>query len=266
MVSLLDRLSGIFGGSSSQVGAPAASAANRFSRQAIEELRAQFAPFGEAGAAALPSVVQASTAGGLAERLKEILETDIFGSLVEEQARSVEGQLSAGGLTRSGTALAEASSIPTDIALKIEALLAGRSQDLAFGAQGAGAQTSANVASLLGQQGQNISSGILTDAQARAAGGQNLVNVATTAAGIFFSDPALKENIEIVSTIGDLDLCQWDWIPETKGTMIEKYGTLGFMADEVKEKYPQHVSDFCGFMVIDYPSLLDELEAQPWLV
>ena len=263
-MGLLDTLSGIFGGSSSQVGGEAARETGRFSQRAINELREQFAPFAEAGAVALPEVVQGITAGGLGERLEEIFGTDIFNRLVEERTGAVEGQLAAGGLTRSGTAIAEAASIPTDIGLALESLLTGRSQDLAFGAQGAGATTSTNIANLLSRQGQDVASGILTDAQARAAGGQNLVNVATTAAGIFFSDPALKENIEIISQIGNLDLCQWDWIPETKGTMIEKYGTMGFMADEVKEKYPQHVSDFCGFMVIDYPSILDELKAGPW--
>lgn len=262
----MDILSSIFGGSSSQVGGQAAGQANVLSQQAIDEIRQQQIPFAEAGALALPEVLQGITPEGLSGRLSEILGTDVFQDLLGERTRAVEGQLAAGGLTRSGTAIEAAAQIPTDIALGLESLLTGRATDLAFGAQGAGSQASANIAGLLTQQGQNVASGILTDAQARAAGGQNLVNLATTAAGIFFSDPALKENIEQISHIGDLGLFEWDWRPETKGTMIEKYGTTGFMADEVREKYPHHVSDFCGFMVIDYPSLLDELEAQIWLV
>lgn len=263
-MGLLNTISGIFGGSSAQVGGEAGREANVFSQRAIDELRQQFAPFKEAGAVALPEVIQGITASGLGERLEEIFGTDIFNQLVEEQTSAVEGQLAAGGLTRSGAAISEAAAIPTDLALKLEQLLTSRATGLAFGAQGAGAETSLNVANLLSQQGQNIASGILTDAQARAAGAQNLVNLTTTAAGIFFSDPSLKENIERISHIGDLDLYQWDWIDKAKGTMIEKCGTVGFMADEVQEKYPQHVSDYCGFMVVDYPSLLDELEAQKW--
>lgn len=264
-MGLLDSLSAVFGGSSSQVGAPAAAQSSRFIKQAIEELRGQQAPFAAAGELALPEVIQGISAGGLGERLSEIFGTDVFEDLVGERTRAVEGQLAAGGLTRSGTAISEAAAIPTDIGLALESLLTGRATDLAFGAQGAGAQTSANIANLLTRQGADVASGILTDAQARAAGGQNLVNLATTAAGIFFSDPVLKENVEQISHIGDLALYEWDWIPETKDTMIAKYGTTGFMADEVLEKYPHHVSEFCGFLVIDYPSLLDELEAAPWL-
>ena len=43
-------------------------------------------------------------------------------------------------------------------------------------------------------------------------------------------------------------------------TAIIQNLVTGFMADEVAIKYPQHVAEFCGFMVIDYPALLDELE------
>ena len=78
---------------------------------------------------------------------------------------------------------------------------------------------------------------------------------------LFFSDPVLKMNVEKVSDIGPLSLVQWDWIPETEGTLIEGCGTLGFMADEVEKHYPHRVSEFCGLMVIDYPGLLDDLEA-----
>jgi len=42
--------------------------------------------------------------------------------------------------------------------------------------------------------------------------------------------------------------------------MIEKCSTLGFMATDVIERFPQHVYDFCGLMTIDYPSLLEELQ------
>lgn len=260
----MNILRDVFGGSRTQVGGQAAGQANVLSQQAIEEIRQQQLPFAEAGALALPEVLQGITPEGLSARLEEILGGDVFETLRGERTRAVEGQLAAGGLTRSGTAIEAAAQIPTDIALGLESLLTGRATDLAFGAQGAGAAASANIANLLTQQGQNIASGIITDAQARAAGGQNLVNLATTAAGIFFgaSDPALKENIEQISHIGDLPLYEWDWIPETKGTIIEKMPTIGFMAPEVKEKYPHHVGEFGGFMVLNYPALLDELEAE----
>lgn len=265
----------LFGGGGGGAGAGSAAAANALSQQGIEEIRRQFnlsrediAPFIEAGVGALPDVIQGTTAGGLEERLGQIFGTDVFKNLVGERTRAVEGQLGAGGLTRSGTAIKQAAAIPTDIGLALESLLSGRAQSLAgqgqsatFGQAQLGAQTSGSIANILSQQGQNIASGILADQQASAAGTEQLVNIATTAASIFFSDPALKENIEQISHIGDLTLYEWDWIEGAKGTMIEKCGTIGFMADEVKEKYPQHVGECGGFMTIDYLALLNELEA-----
>jgi len=275
-MGLVSQLGNIFTGSQgAKAATQAAGQANIFSQMGVDELRQQFgatqeqlAPFIQAGTGALPGVVQGTTAGGLDERLAEIFGTDIFETLRGERTRAVEGQLAAGGLTRSGTALEEAAAIPTDIGMMIEQLLSGRATGLAgMGQQTAlnvgqlGGQAAAGAAGLFEQQGQNVASGILGAQQARAAGTENLVNLATTAASIFFSDPALKTDIKPISHIGDLNLYTWDWIPEAAGTMIEKCGTTGFMADEVAAKYPQHVKDFCGFMVIDFPSLLAELEA-----
>ena len=270
-------VSSLFGGGGSSAAGAAAGAAGAGSQAAVDEMRRQFdisrkdiAPFIQAGTQALPGVIQGSTVGGLEERLAQVMGTDVFRDLVGERTRAVQGQLGAGGLTRSGTAVEAAAAIPTDISLAIEELLSGRQRNLAgmgqtssFGQAKLGAQTSENIATMLAQQGQQQASGIIGAQQARSGGAANLVNLATTAAGIFFSDPALKENIEQISHIGDLALYEWDWIEGAKDTMIEKCGTIGFMADEVKYKYPHHVSEFGGFMVIDYPALLDELEAVP---
>lgn len=192
-----------------------------------------------------------------------------FRALVDERQRAVQGQLSAGGLTRSGTALQEAARIPTDLGFQIEQLLSGRTSALAGSGQNAaaqlgafGSQASGGVASLLQQTGSAAASGILADQQASAAAGQNILNTAATIGSIFFSDPALKENVEEIGENNGLKIYQWDWLPETKGTMIEGCGNIGFMADEVNEKYPQHIYEFGGFMMIDYPALLDELEEE----
>ena len=246
-----------------------------FNQRAISELRRQFdlsqaqlSPFVLTGRNELPGLSRAATPAGLDATLSQLFDTDIFGSLVEERGRAVEGQLAAGGLTRSGTALAEAARVPTDIGLALESLLTGRKQALAGGGLSAavgtanlGAQTSGSIAQILNTSGVAGAEGIQTTQQARASGGQNLLNTAATVASIFFSDPSLKENAEEIGAIGDLKLYQWDWIEAAKDTMIEKCSTIGFMADEVKEKFPEFVHEFCGLMVIDYDSLLDKLEA-----
>lgn len=152
---------------------------------------------------------------------------------------------------------------------------------------GGGAAQSAAISQLLALQGQTGAGGITGAAGARAAGGQNLLDLVTalipsgggggssvgvtggtagtgatatgTASNVFFSDPALKMNVEKISEIRPLNLYQWDWIPEAKGTMIEKCSNIGFMADEVEEWYPHHVSNFAGFKVIDYKPLIEEM-------
>lgn len=281
------------GGGGGDAGAEAAAAQERANALAIEETRRQFditqgniQPFITAGQKQLKNLQRGTTPGALDRRLGRIFSGENFQNLQEERTRALQGQLSAGGLTRSGTALEEAANIPTDLGFQIEQLLTGRRESLAgIGQSGAvnlgslGAQSAGNISSLLQSSGQAQSSGILADQQASAASQQQSAqNILTVGGGIasafadpikkaasaigsfFFSDPSLKENIEQIGEARDLKLYQWDWIEKTNGTMIEGCGTIGFMADEVKEKYPQHVYDFSGFMVIDYPALFDELE------
>lgn len=94
-------------------------------------------------------------------------------------------------------------------------------------------------------------------------GGSFFGNQAITGgpSSLFFSDPALKENVEEIGRIGEIGIYQWDWVPEAKGTLIEHCGTIGFMADEVKEHFPEYTATFGGFDVILYPKLLQRLEA-----
>ncbi len=255
------------------------------SEAGIEELRRQFeatearlAPFVDVGQRALRPLEKQRTFAGFADRLSNIQDTDIFGDIVDERTRAIRGQLAAGGLTRSGTALKEIAGIPTDVALAIEDLIARRTTNVAAGGQsaaaglgGIGVQTSSGIANFLEQQagaqalgvqqaGQAASGGILAGQRAGAQASQNILNTAATVATIFFSDPRLKENVEEIGQICNLKLYQWDWIPQAKGTIIEKCMDIGFMANEVLNKYPQHIEDFGGFMTINYPALLNELE------
>lgn len=304
-----DFISDIFGGGDgggaeagaieARGAADAAIIQQQFNQQAIDELARQFGitqeqiqPFISAGTGALPGVIEGTTVSGLDERLRRIFNTDIFGELVGERERGVRGQLAAGGLTRSGTAIQEAANIPTDIGLAIENLLAGRSANLAgtglnaaLGVGSLGAGTSGGISNLLAASGQAggagvfrgaeaKAGGILIDAQARAAGQQNLLNLAgafggaaVEAGGVaplitgFFSDVRLKENIEQIGVIGDLSLYQWDWCDFTKDTIINLCPTLGFLSKEVKENYPEFVFEFGSFEGIDYVGLLNELKS-----
>jgi len=286
-------------GKDDDAGGNAAAVQKQANDEAIAELKRQFGvtqknikPFLNAGKGMLPDVIEGTTASGLDSRLANIFNTDIFGSLVDERTRAVEGQLAAGGLTRSGTAINEAADVRSDIALMIEDMLNGRATNLAGSGQNAalglgslGAQNSSSIANLLNSSGVAGAEGILTDARSSGQAGQNGLNLAAAFGGAavdaggvgslvsgFFSDPRLKENIEEIGTIYienpnnkeeplELSLSQWDWVKQTKDTIVSQCPTIGFMADKVKEIFPEYVSEFGGFMMVDYPRLLNRLEA-----
>lgn len=220
---------------------------------------------------------QAGTPGGLDQRLSEIMGTGAFQGLVDQRMQAANNQLSQAGLTRSGAAARAAAQIPTDVALGIENMLYGRQagglgmeadvfgnianlgQASAAGTGAAGLQTGANIANLLGQQGQAQANATLGGAQAGMQGTQNLLNFGATLAAMF-SDPRLKDDMQPVGKVADLTLYKWKWKPELETFAGEQ--TIGYNADEVAEKYPQHVREVNGFKAIDYDSLNAELEAK----
>jgi len=166
-------------------GRRAAGAAAEESRRAEERARGDLGPFLQAGQGALPGLIEGSTAGGLDERLGRIFDSDIFGRLVEERTTAVQGQLAAGGLTRSGTALQEIANVPSSLALQIEQLLSGRLGGLADRGLQAG-QGLAQVGLSGGQfRGEALSSGIATDAATTAGRNQALLNAAASGVQTF---------------------------------------------------------------------------------
>lgn len=241
--------------------------------------REAFAPFLAAGTEALPRLQEGATLEGLSGTLSQILGGDLFGDLIGERERGVRGQLAAGGLTRSGTAIEEAARIPTDLAMQIENMLFGRTRDIAgtglsAAAQAGGAEggLSAQIANMFQSIGgtqaagitgpaQATATGILGAAQSQTQGIQNLLNLGISGVAAF-SDPRLKENIKVIGRAGPLDIVTWDWIPEVKDSIVSKCDTVGFMSTQVKEFYPEYVGEFGGFDVINYPALHKELRWQ----
>lgn len=311
----------LFGGGGAEAATQAGAATTQLNQEAIDEIRRQLGvttetltPFIEAGTAAIPGIqegiegLQADIPGlealresgpraglsALDKRLSKIFGTEFFSSLVDERTRAIQGQLAAGGLTRSGTGVSEIAGVPTDIGLAIENQIFnrrterardifGRSKDI-FGAKGdilnkvfaqteqgrgaatdlgtIGASSADAVAQLLQLTGQDQASAILAGQQAESSGAQNLLNTAVSVGSLFFSDPTLKENVEQIGTVCDLNLYQWDWVPETEGTIITACMNIGFMADEVEVIYPEFVMEFAGLKVIDYHKLLDRLDTK----
>jgi hypothetical protein len=254
--------------------------------------REQFAPFLAAGAGALPELQEGyqpqrgATQEGLEASLAEIMGGEAFGALRGERERSMQGQLAAGGLTRSGRAMEEMAAIPTSLAFDIENMLFGRGREQEIsriqGLQNL-AQTGLSAAGMTGGQGgtmtqqiasqlggigqtqaggvtgsaQALASGILGGQQAQAQGTQNLMSLAA----MFFSDPRLKKNIKQIGKIGPLDLVEWEWIDELDDSFVRAFPTMGYLSTQVKEFYPEHVGEFGSYDVINYAAVNKELES-----
>jgi len=266
-------------------------------REALEALREQlgmsredFEPFLQAGGAALAGLTEGfqgprgATAAGLDANLAEIMSGESFQSLLGERQRGLQGQLAAGGLTRSGTALQESARLPTSLAFDIENQLFGRqtSQEVAriqglqnLGQMGlsAAAQTGGIGGGLTQSISQQLSgigmtqaqgltgaaqasaAGMLGASQAAAQGRQNMLGLVAS----LFSDPRLKTNIEVVGKVGPLDLVTWDWIPELEDSFVKDFPTIGYLSTQVKEHYPQYVGEFGSYDTINYHALDEEL-------
>jgi len=303
-MGFFDTFAGQFGFGSS--GSDAASEIQKQAELSIADIKKQFGetseniqPFIDAGIGGLGDLIQSATIPGLNERLGQIFNTDIFGQLAGERRSEVQGALSSAGLTRSGAAVEELGRIPSEIALFIENMLAGRTQNLVGGGQTSafnlgnfGQNAQGQIAALRTGIGEGNAAGIVTDASQNALGLNNIgdilsslaplfasgstgvpgldplggggggISTALSIGSLFFSDPRLKKNVRVVGKIGKLDLYEWEWIAEAKGTIIELSGKMGFMADQVKRLFPHHVHEFGGYDLIDYGRVLTELEAK----
>lgn len=258
-------------------------------QQQLGLTKESFSPFIQAGTGALSDLQggfqapQGTTAGGLEDIIGQIMGGEAFGGLVEQRQRGIQGQLAAGGLTRSGTALKEAAAIPTDLAFQLENLLTGRQfgaeqerisglESLVSGgrqATGAGLTASGDILSSIIEaitgKASIEAAGLRGSAEAQASGtlgaqqsrtsklGNTIKTVATIAS--LFSDPRLKENIRVIGKVGPLNLVEWDWREEFNDTIVSKFPTMGYLSTQVKEFYPEDVHEFGGYDVIDYDSV-----------
>jgi len=236
-------------------------------RQRFEQTSQDVQPFIGAGQQALPEVQRGAGIGGFGDRLAEIFSGGALDPLMEERTRAVQGGLSAGGLTRSGEGLRQLADIPAQLGFDIENLLFGRQQNLAqqgagtalnLGSLGQGA--AGNVANLFSNTGQARSSGSLLDAQTKAANIEQGGQMVGTVLPLLFSDPNLKTNVEEIGEMNGLKVYEWDWIDEAEDTVVSTFPTIGFMADEVEEVYPEYIKEYGGYKVVDYVSLLNRLE------
>ena len=169
-------LANFFGFGKNDAGQRAAAAKVKESRRGERRATGFLDPFFQAGEGQLGALEEGTTAGGLDARLGRIFDTESFGRLLEERTRAVQGQLSAGGLTRSGTALEQIANVPTQLGFDIENLLTQRSGGLASAGLQAGGALAGQAIQGGEFRGGARSSGIITDAQAQAKATQGLLN------------------------------------------------------------------------------------------
>lgn len=106
-------------------------------------------PYADLGEKFLPVIDDAATTEGYAQRLSDIMDTDIFSDLQDERMRAGSSQLSQAGLSRSGAAARAASNMTADLALSLDDKIYGRQMNnVAIGQAAAAGQnvTSANYA------------------------------------------------------------------------------------------------------------------------
>jgi hypothetical protein len=138
----------------------------------------------------------------------------------------------------------------------------GQQFGLGLGAQGANqAQNQFGLESILGlmnSENSRISAvGAAGQPAARQESGMGDFIGAAVKALPFFSDKRLKDNIERIGSLGNINWYTWDWNDAAKAVGADKQDNFGVIADEVIKTHPELVSRHeSGYMMVDYRSIL----------
>jgi len=108
-----------------------------------------------------------------------------------------------------------------------------------------------NVANTTTDIGAALAAGQVGAANANSQGGQNLLQLGTQIYSAF-SDPSLKENIELIGTKNGFNIYTWDWNELANEELGLTGSSEGVMADEVNEVMPEAVEYKDGFMHVNY--------------
>ncbi len=250
-----DLVSGIFGGGSAAEDAArlqqeGAEAGVGEQRRQFDEITRLLGPSIEAGDTARQQ--QLALLGLLGPEAQAQAQTQFAESpgqqfIRERQQRAlVRNQAAIGGLGGGNvrTALQEqaAGFASQDFGNQFNRLagLSGAGQTAASNLGQFGQTSAGNISNLIGQGAAAGASGILGAQQANT----GLVNTALSAAA-FFSDSKLKDNIVKIGKIGCLNVYEWTW----KTTGLDD---VGFIAEDVKEHFPDLVQEHNGFLTVNY--------------
>ena len=73
------------------------------------------------------------------------------------------------------------------------------------------------------------------------------------------SDIRLKENVEVIGSVGPFAKVKWDWNETAQDVFGLEGSKIGVIAQEVGEVYPDLVRNFHGFSAVDYPGLVQRV-------
>jgi hypothetical protein len=107
-----------------------------------------------------------------------------------------------------------------------------------------------NIANTTTDIGAALAAGQVGVANAQTQGAQNLLSLGGQIAG--FSDPALKENINLIGNKNGFNLYSWDWNELANDEIGLSGSSEGVMADEVQQVMPEAVEYKDGFMHVNY--------------
>lgn len=124
--------------------------------------------------------------------------------------------------------------------------ISGAGQVAAGGIGQFGQQSTNQITNLLQQSGQAQAGAVLNSAQAAGQVNQNAI----TGLAAFFSDSKLKEKIKKIGEIGCLNVYEWVW----KTTGLDD---IGFIAEEVREHFPELVSEHNGYLMVNYDQAIE---------
>jgi len=221
---------------------------------ALQQIIDLIRPTIEFGQAQQEPIAQSATLEGFGRSIGDILTGGAIDPLIDERQRRSQAALAGAGLRRSGAAAREAANIPTDLAFQIESELNRRRQSIAQQGQTGIGQT----AGLTGQIGNILNTATQQGLGARAAGTQNILGFLAGGLGAL-SDVALKDNVTKIGEIGDLGHYEWEW--NEKALQFGLSGkSSGVLAQEVEEKYPQHVIRSGSYLTVNYEDLLKEVK------
>lgn len=80
-------------------------------------------------------------------------------------------------------------------------------------------------------------------------------------AGIF-SDIRLKKNIVKTKTFNGINIYKWEWNDIAKELGVSNQPTVGVIAQEILEIYPEVIKEDRGYYTVNYPKLLEVISEQ----